>query len=52
MKQKRSARRVSSIVRANGLYALELRKMGSKFAIHTNKKKQNNKMACRIKNYE
>lgn len=26
MKQKRSARRVSSIVRANGLYALELRK--------------------------
>ena len=49
MKEIKSARRVSSTVRANGLYALELRKRGPRFAVHTDKKKQGSKMACRIK---
>ena len=49
MKEIKSARRVSSTVRANGLYALELRKRGPRYAVHTDKKKQGSKMACRVK---
>ena len=49
MKEIKSAKRVSSTVRANGLYALELRKRGPRFAVHTDKKKQGSKMACRVK---
>lgn len=47
MKQRKSARRVSSTVRANGLYSLELRKKGPRFSITTDKKKESSRNACR-----
>lgn len=47
MKKRKSARRVSSLTRVNGLYSLELRKKGPKFSISKDKKKENAKMACR-----
>ncbi len=47
MKQIKSAKRVSSVTRANGLYNLELRKKGPRFSIVTDKKKENSRNACR-----
>ena len=47
MKKRNSAKRVSSQTRANGIYSLELRKKGPKFSISKDKKKENDKMACR-----
>lgn len=47
MKQIKSAKRVSSTKRANGLYNLELRKKGPRFSIVTDKKKENSRNACR-----
>lgn len=49
MKKRKSARRVSSTTRANGLYSLELKKKGPRFSIITDKKKQQSKDACRVK---
>lgn len=47
MKKRNSAKRVSSKTRANGLYSLELKKMGPRFSIVKDKKKEDSKMACR-----
>lgn len=47
MKKMNSAKRVSSTTRANGLYSLELRKIGPKFSISQDKKKQRAKKQCR-----
>lgn len=49
MKKINSAKRVSSTTRANGLYSLELRKIGPKFSISQDKKKQRAKNQCRQK---
>lgn len=49
MKKTNSAKRVSSTTRANGLYSLELRKIGPKFSISQDKKKQRDKNQCRQK---
>ena len=47
MKDRRTARRVSSRDRANGLYALELRKRGPRFSIEKDKKKEQSRNRCR-----
>ena len=47
MQKAKSARRVSSETRANGMYALELRKRGPRFSIATDQKKEQSKRACR-----
>lgn len=47
MKQIKSAKRVSSTTRANGLYNLELRKRGPRFSISKDKKKEASRNACR-----
>lgn len=49
MRKNNSARRVSSTTRANGLYSLELQKLGPRFSISQDKKKQRNKNQCRRK---
>ena len=49
MKKNNTAKRVSSTTRANGLYSLELRKIGPKFSISQDKKKQRDKNQCRQK---
>ena len=49
MKKRNVAKRVSSKTRANGLYSLELRKIGPKFSISQDKKKQKAKNQCRQK---
>ena len=49
MKKNNTAKRVSSTTRANGLYSLELRKIGPKFSISQDKKKQRAKNQCRQK---
>lgn len=47
MQKAKTARRVSSETRANGLYALELRKRGPRFSIEKDQKKEQSKKACR-----
>ena len=51
MKKIKIARRVSSTPRANGLYSLELRKIGPRFSISKDKKKEMSKNACRKKDF-
>ena len=52
MKKIKTARRVSSTTRANGLYSLELQKIGPRFSISKDKKKEASKNACRRKGVE
>ena len=47
MTQNNVAHRVSSTTRANGLYALELRKRGPRFSISKDKKKERSRCQCR-----
>lgn len=49
MNKRNSAKRVSSTTRANGLYSLALKKIGPKFSISQDKKKQKAKNQCRQK---
>lgn len=51
MKKIKTAKRVSSTTRANGLYSLELQKKGPKFSISKDKKKEMSKNACRKKGF-
>ena len=46
-KKIKTARRVSSETRVNGLYALELKKRGPRFSIAKDKKKENSRCQCR-----
>ncbi len=47
MQKTNTARRVSSTTRANGLYALELKKRGPRFSISKDKKKEESRCRCR-----
>ena len=49
MKKRNSAKRVSSKTRANGLYSLELQKLGPRFSISKDKKKEQSRKQCRTK---
>lgn len=49
MKKIKTAKRVSSTTRANGLYSLELQKIGPRFSINKDKKKEASRKACRKK---
>lgn len=51
MKKIKTARRVSSTTRANGLFSLELQKIGPRFSISKDKKKEASKKACRKRGY-